>query len=842
MPFLSARARRRMLWALLGLLIVIGGVVGYGWWWLRSVLSASQPRLSGEYHLAGLEAPVVIERDAAGVPTIRAESRVDLAFALGFLHAQERFFQMDLTRRSAAGELSELVGEATVEQDREVRVHQFRQRAVRAFKLLPPDQALVLRSYTAGVNAGLADLAGWPFEYHLLGQPPALWQVEDCLLINYAMYLMLQNDIWEREAQLAELRERLPGPLFDFLTAPGDEWDAPLEGEPWPLPPLPGPEVFDLRRTAAGNAKDSATGSARGTSPAGTKLTATATPSAPAAPSQPSFTIPKSTPTAAHTSPGSNNWVVSGRHTHHGSPIVANDMHLGLSLPNTWYRACFFYPDPKNPQQQRRAVGVTLPGVPVLIVGSTGHIAWGFTNTQADWADLVVVEFDRQDPTQYQTPHGFRTLEREQEVIRVKGGLDRIVTVEKTIWGPLIDRDHAKRRRALRWVAHDPEGANLRLADLLIVDSVAQAMEVVNQAGMPHQNFVVADRAGTIGWTVTGRIPRRLGGPGWQTTSWADGQRDWKGFLEPAEYPRIINPPSGRLWTANNRTTDGRHFDLLGYGAYDRGARARQIRDRLFALDQVTEKDMLNVQLDDRALFLERWQKLFLDTLRAPDRTLTPALEQARELVANWGGRATPDSVGFRLVYQWRRRVQHAVIEPLTRTAKGGAGACLDSLASPPDGPVWRILQEKPLHLLNPSYQRWETLLFHEIQKLVEELAEQSGGLAARTWGEANTVTIAHPLTRAVSLLGPWLNAPPLQLPGAPSDLPRIQKATFGASERLVVSPGKEEQGIFHMPGGQSGHPDSPNYLSALDAWAKGEPTPLLPGPPVHRLTLHPKK
>ena len=439
MPLLSPRARRRVLWVLVIVTVVAGIAAGIGWWWVRGILSASMPRLSGEQLVAGLTAQVTIERDSQGVATLKAENRVDLAFALGFVHAQERFFQMDLARRSAAGELSELVGEATVDRDRSVRVHQFRQRATRAFKMLPPDQALLLRSYTAGVNAGLADLSGWPFEYHLLGQAPGLWQVEDSLLVTYAMYLMLQSDIWEREGQLAELRDKLPGPLFELLAARGDEWDTPLQGGPFPLPPVPGPDVIDLRKKQDADAG----GSTKPFDPKAKK------PTAPSAPSMPS-----ATPT--HSTPGSNNWVVSGKHTRHGGPIVANDMHLSLGLPNIWFRACLQYPDPKNPSQPRRAIGVTLPGVPVLIVGSTGRIAWGFTNTQADWADLIIVEFEAQEANVYRTPLGKKTLEKEQEIIRVKGDVDRILYVEKTIWGPIVDRDHARRRRALRWVCRRP--------------------------------------------------------------------------------------------------------------------------------------------------------------------------------------------------------------------------------------------------------------------------------------------------------------------------------------------------------------------------------------------------
>ncbi|HMP59748.1 MAG TPA: penicillin acylase family protein, partial [Gemmatales bacterium] len=522
--------------------------------------------------------------------------------------------------------------------------------------------------------------------------------------------------------------------------------------------------------------------------------------------------------------------------------ILANDMHLGLRVPNFWFRACFHYPDPRMPGTLRRAVGVTLPGTPVLVVGSTGKVAWGFTNTQADWSDLVVVEFDELETNDYRTPQGLKPLEKDQELIRIKDSPDRPMTIEKTIWGPVIGRDHAKRRRALRWVAHDPEGINLRLFDLLFVHTLEEALDVANHCGMPHQNFVVADDQGGIAWTVTGRIPKRQGAAGRLPVSWADGTNGWTGYVPPAEAPRVLRPASGRLWTANNRTMSGPELDMLGFGAYDRGARARQIRDRLADLDQATEKDLLDIQLDNRALFLERWRGLFLKTINSPKRTLGPDLQLARDLVTNWQGRAVPECVGFRLVYDWRRRVQGAVMGPITAACRGGTGGIVDNLASPPDGALWKILEEQPLHLLDPIYQSYDGLLFLEIKKLVEELAEERGGLMARTWGERNEVMVNHPVTLSLGMLGPWLNAPPRRLPGAPADMPRIQGRRFGASERLVVSPGKEEQGLFHMPGGQSGHPGNPNYLNGFDAWANGDATPLLPGPKVNEFTLRPRQ
>src|SRR5262245_10400028 len=234
----------RVLLGLLAAVIVIAAAAGL---WLWTSLRGSLPLLEGELPLAGLSAPVRIERDALGVPLIRGSGRLDVARATGFVHAQERFFQMDLLRRSAAGELAEIIGPAALERDRQVRVHRFRSVAARVAAAAPPDSRALAEAYAEGVNAGLAALRRPPFEYLALRARPVPWRPEDSALVLLAMFLQLHDDEGLRERTLGVMHETLPPPLFDFLAPRGTEWDAPLVGGPLDVAPLPGPQVVDLR-------------------------------------------------------------------------------------------------------------------------------------------------------------------------------------------------------------------------------------------------------------------------------------------------------------------------------------------------------------------------------------------------------------------------------------------------------------------------------------------------------------------------------------------------------------------------------------------------------------------
>jgi penicillin G amidase len=790
--------------AILVLAVLVAAGVGVGAWFHARV-HASLPVLDGEVPIAGLRTSVKVERNALGVPTIRGTSRLDVARALGFLHGQDRFFQMDLTRRRAAGELSELVGKAALGWDRTIRVHRFRSVARTVLARATPAARDLLQAYTGGVNAGLAALKDKPFEYIVLGVAPSPWLPEDAVLVLLSMFIELNDWDGHYESTLGLLQDLLPAQMFGFLAPWGTEWDAPLAGGPIATLPVPGPEVLDLRR----------------------------------APRAAALTIEPDLAEDEATTAGSNNWAVAGTRTAHGGAILADDIHLGLSVPNTWYRASLVWPDPERPGHEVRLTGVTLPGTPAVIAGSNTRVAWGFTNTYGDFSDLVVVEVDPADPNLYFAPDGRHRFERSREMIQVKGSASESFDAVSTIWGPVVDKDHTGRPRALRWTAHEPAAVNFNLLRLEDARTLEEALYVANSSGIPPQNFICASSDGRIGWTVAGLIPKRVGFDGRLPESWRDGSRRWDGWLAASEVPRIVDPPSGLLWTANARTVDGEALTGLGDGGYNLGARARQIRDDLQAQVGVDERDMLAIQLDDRAVFLARWRELLLATLAPQAVASDPRRADLKRFVEQWGGRAGVDSVGYRMVRAFRGFVIERTIEPLTEACRKADDRFRYLNLPQLEGPVWRLVTERPPHLLNPTFASWDEHLLAAADATLENFRKLGADLGARTWGERNTASIRHPLFGAIPLAGQWLNMPRDQLPGD-SNMPRFQAPSAGASERTVVSPGHEERGIFHMPCGQSGHPLSPFYRVGHQAWVRGEATPFLPGPTVHTLTLIP--
>jgi penicillin amidase len=820
------RLPRLILIALLA--IVVAGVATVVW--ARHELRGSLPRLSGQAQLHGLSGPVLVERDALGVPWVRGRSREDVARATGFLHAQERFFQMDLSRRRAAGELAALFGERALPLDREIRIHRFRAEAQRAVALLPAADRVTLDAYAAGVNAGLAQLQAAPFEYLVIGETPQPWTPEDSFLVVLSMFVTLQDTDGAYESAVATMHEVLPPAVAAFLNPPGTEWDAPILGGPLPMPPIPGPEIYDLRSRR------------RGKRPIELPPPRSTTTRHPAASHEPRDAVLAALAAGGgDEAVGSNNWAVAGRLTTDGRPLLANDMHLAIRVPNTWYRAAFEWPDASEGGGTHQVIGLTLPGVPSMVVGSNTHVAWGFTNTYADWSDIVLLEIDPADANRYRTPDGWKRVERHDEIIDVAGGDSVRHQVEWTVWGPLLDPDARGRRRAYRWVAHDAD----RLASALIpiegAHTVTEAFDRANGRGTPGQNIVAVDSAGSIGWSVFGALPRRVGLDGARPMSWADGSRGWSGWLEPHEYPRVMDPPDGRIWTANARVVDGQMLAALGDGSYEVGSRASVIRRRLTERERFGAEDMLAIQLDTSADFLTRWRDLIVRTL-----TSSPALgetrrAEAREILTRaWSGQAAADSAGYRITRLFRDEVSRQVITFVLSECYE-ADPSFDYLTvRRREGPIWALITQQPLHLLDPAYRSWDELLLASLDTvLTTMMAGRSGSLRDRVWSEHNVAGFQHPLSGSLPLAGRWLDMPVQPLPG---DLftPRMHWGVNGASQRMVVSPGNEAAAIMQTPTGQSGHPLSPFYGATHDAWVKGTPTPFLPGATAYKLTLTP--
>lgn len=754
--------------------------IGAGWFWQQ--INASIPLYDGAVVVDGLRAPVIIERDELGVVTVHAANDLDEARALGFVHAQERFFQMDLLRRSAAGELSELVGAGAFRMDAQRRPHRMRQVAERTIAGFPDETRALLIAYTEGVNEGLRQLRSPPFEYLLLREEPRPWQPEDSVLAIAAMYFDLQGNTLAYKRHQLVARQTLPPALADFLYPIRTPSDAPLLGDAVAEPVVPGPDVYDLRNLP------------------------------------PEWFGPGSVDEAPPPV-GSNNWAVAGAHTATGRGLLANDMHLGLQVPSIWFRVSLR-------RAEGHVTGVTLPGLPPVVVGSNGHVAWGFTNSYGDWVELIELEIDPEDPTRYRTPDGWRSLETVTETVAIAGEEPREIIYELTIWGPVVATLPDGTPCAMRWVAHEPQGFASAFFDLRAATDVDSAIAVAHRAGMPAQNFVVADADGRIGWTIIGQVPRRRAGDGLVSNS-ADGST-WTGWLEPGEVPAIVDPPEGRVWSANSRVVDGEALRRIGDGGYAHGIRASQIRDRLMSVSAATPADMLAIQLDDEALFYERWREALLATLDDATVAGDARLIAVRDAVRNWDGRAGVDAVGFRLVRSWRNGIVAVLRDALTVEVRRRDPLWrLTSFRA--EEWAWPLLQTEPAHLLPPSYPDWRALRLAALERVLEDAASN----------DAVAVRVQHPLSRAVPALSEWLDMPPRALPGD-SNMPRVQGVRYGASQRMAVSPGDEHNGYFHMPGGQSGHPRSPFYGAGHEDWEQGRPTPFMPGAVRHTLELLP--
>lgn len=788
--------KRILLGALLVHLVLALVGVGAGYMFLRGSL----PQLDGERPIAGLRAPVSVERDEFGATTIRGDSRLDVARATGFVHAQDRFFQMDLLRRSAAGELAALVGAQAVNIDRDMRLHGLRQVANVIVSRLPTARRRILEAYSSGVNDGLAALSVRPFEYALLKAEPQQWTPADSILVVLAMYVDLQDPNAQREAHLAAMRQALPKGLFEFLTAHDPAWDAPLDDSKVAVAALPNKDEIDLRERAP---QAIAWGE---TEPRGDDLMV-----------------------------GSNNWAIGPTVSADGRAWLADDMHLGLRMPNIWYRLRLEW---REVGRQRAVTGVSLPGTPAIVVGSNGQIAWGFTNTYGDWSDLVRLELDPENPNRYRTPDGYRPFAVRKEWIDVKGGRSIRVTIRETIWGPVKEpvTDDGE-PTAVRWTAHDPSATDLDLLALETAGDLNSAMAIANGMGVPAQNMVAVDQAGNIGWTVAGRIPRRVGYDPRLPASGADGA-GWQGWVSPRDYPRVVNPSDGRLWTANNRVIGGNGLAAIGDGGYALGARAKQIRDDLRALSDAKPTDLLAIQLDDRALFLQRWRDLMLELLTEESVKADPRRAALKAELEKWRGRAVPESVAYRLVRSFRLFLHEAVFESLTADVRKADPDFRFDLPQAEQA-LWRLATERPPHLLDSAYASWDEQLQAVVDRVIVYFWNDKAGFANATWGRYNRLDMRHPLTMALPWLGPWLNVPNEPMPGD-ANMPRVQAPSHGASQRMVVSPGQEAKSILHMPGGQSGHPLSPFYQHGHDDWVEGRPTPFLPGATAHRLVLQP--
>jgi penicillin amidase len=788
---------KRLFYLIGFVLLAILAPVGY----LTDRLATALPKMDGEIVLPFLSAPVEVDFDSLAIPSAQAHTREDAYRVLGYLHARDRLFQMDLMRRKSAGRLAEVFGNRALTVDQRQRVYGFQQVAEAIVKTLPIDQRKVLDAYVAGVNAFIETAQEPGFEFRLLRYHPERWRAEDSFLVALGMFQTLNG--YEQEERMLTVMERLlPPEVTAFLTPDTDEYARTLLGGDEanrPELPIPVTALAALKRE----------------------------------------TEPRKVSMAVQAEPislGSNNWVVGASKTQDGRAIVANDMHLPLNVPNIWYRARLRYGNGD-------LTGVTLPGVPLVVVGSNGHIAWGFTNIDADLLDLVRLEINPANPEEYLTPGGWESFERRVETIVVKDGDPVTIELKKTRWGPLSPEPLLGDRVAIHWTALEPEAVNLSLLNMDTATDLEQAIALFNRAGAPPQNVVMADEQGHIAWTYMGFFPRRRGFDGSLSVSWGDGRNDWNGYIAPDELPRLIDPPEGFIATANNRTL-GKGYPYVIAHAFSNSYRAYRITQQLKAKNPLAETDLFAMQLDTVSEFYEFYRQLALPLLSDSHVPSDPSLEDARIAIERWNGRLNPDSMGIGLLVRWRQELVKALFSPWVSRCVSADPTFMYSWREQ-ETPLRSLLRARlPETLPQSRFTDWSQFLLETLRSSVETLKNQYGvqRIQDLAWGRVNSVQVSHPFGQSFSLASRFLDMPMEGGGACNSFCLKVLHDNHGASERLVVSPNHFEDGILHMPGGQSGNPLSPHYRDQQEAWAKNQALPFWSAEVRHRLRFKPKQ
>ncbi|WP_187276364.1 penicillin acylase family protein [Parahaliea maris] len=763
-------------------------------------LRASLPALDGTVEHAALERPSSLSRDGRGTAIITAETTADAMFTLGYAHAQDRFFQMDMLRRMPAGELSALFGERALEADRAMRLHRMRAVAQQALAQLPATGRQLLEAYTAGVNAGLGSLGSRPFEYWLVGQRPQPWMAEDSFLVSLAMMVDMTGKIVNRE-YARELLLRLGGEeLLQFVQPRGSLWDSAIDGSRYPLPTVASPATLDLSQSALQVA-----GLAAGPTPMN----------------------------------GSNSWAVSGSLTSHGGALLSNDPHLGLNVPIIWYRTHLQYESSAG--EALMLTGVSVPGLPSVAIGSNGRVAWSMTNTAGDWADYIAVELDGDN---YLTPDGAEPLQTRTETIEVAGSDPVAMEIRSTRWGPLTTLDSGE-TVVYRWLTQYPEAINLM--PMLGLDTAATATEaatIARQTGVTPFNYLAADSQGNLEWTVLGQIPERSGLETDRIIPWQEADASWQGWLAPQAYPRVNASSNPYIWTANNRVVGGDGQRKIGSSGYDLGTRAWLIEQDLKARQQFDEQAMLDMLQNDRAVVVQGWRDHLVELLESLP-SLSEDEQQALVYLRDWRARAAEEDVGYSIARLYQKAFT-AHFNGLLNAAMREKGLLPEAekdlwlLNGHSEVAMIMLRDERPAHWLPAGQDSWAQLQRQLLVEVLEELQQDHGELADARWGEVNALHMKHPLAAALpAFLGERLNMP-RSVQSGDVNVPLAQKNNHGQSMRFIVAPSREADGILALPGGQSGHPLSPFYRANHDDYVNNRRTPLLPGEPVHRLQLAP--
>ena len=806
---------RFFLWLVLVVLAILAGAVAYGW----HVAHAALPQLDGRMSVSGLAAPVTVTRDNHGVPTIEAASLEDLFFAQGYVTAQDRMWQMDVMRRFGSGELSEILGEDTLKLDREQRILGLRAAAKKGLETASPRDRSFLEAYARGVNAYIAMHGGrLPIEFRILHYAPKPWMAEDSLVIANQMVKDLNYhyfyDALSREKILAKLGPELTADLY--------------VNRSWHDRP---PTVMreDLQQPDS-NSGDSDDDDDDDDGP-DNSVTRRGSPAI----------TPDVSPGEGLPVNGSNDWVVSGAHTVTGKPLLSNDMHLGHQMPNLWYEAHLR-------SGALDVVGVTLPGMPFVIVGHNQRIAWGFTNVGPTVTDVYIENFNAQGT--YQTPSGWVQPEHRAEVIHIKGQADVNVDVKITRHGPVITElvPGETRQLALHWTLYDV--LHIPLFDIDSAQNWEQFRQAFSQFDAPGQNVVYADVDGNIGYQTTGKVPVRAAGDGSLPVNGADNAHEWTSYIPFDKLPSIYNPPSGIIGTANGRITPDKYPNSISM-EWEAPWRTERIYHVLESGRQFSPADMLALQTDihsESDLFAaERF-------VYAVDHAAKPSAraKQAADLMRSWDGRMQASSAAPTIAENSIRELRRLLLEPKLGSAPADAAKEEEMLSwqtySWEMRSVWleNILLHRPKRWLPEKYPNYDELLTAAVDTAVNGPGAPKD-LAAWNWGTFNAVEIQHPILGKIPLIRRW-SGPGVQEQSGSGYTVKAVTQHHGPSERFTANLADLDQSTLNTVTGQGGNFLSPYYMDQWKAWYEGT-TFLLPfsakavdAARAHRLVLEPGK
>ncbi|HWR37117.1 MAG TPA: penicillin acylase family protein [Clostridia bacterium] len=777
--------------------------------WLRNAASSSLPQLDGTIQLAGLSAPVHVTRDAQGVPHISAASAEDLFFAQGYVTAQDRLWEMDSTRRFAAGELSEVLGSGFLVQDKHQRILGLRQVAERAADNLSLRDRTFFDAYARGVNAYMEQHTNsLPLEFRLMRYSPRPWTPTDSFLVGAMMAEMLNHGFYEQKLTREKIAARLDPELVADLYVNSSYRD---------IVPVENSTEIQVEEASPTKRDDDAPNAPpirhrrRKTRASLEQLSLT------------HFSDPLR--------PGSNDWVVSGTRTATGKPLLSNDMHLGHRLPNVWYEAHL-------QAGEIDVAGVTLPGLPFVIVGHNQRVAWGFTNVGPDVEDVFVENLNERG--EYQTPDGWKPADRRQEIIRVKNGRDVTLEVEVTRHGPIITPliPGEKRKLALKWIIYDPAALTFPFYEVNTASNWQEFRAAVARFGGPGQNVVYADVDGHIGYQATGLVPTRAAGDGSVPVNGADNAHEWTGYIPFEQMPTAFDPASGIIATANGRITpDGYPYSIsTQWGSPYRTERIYRV---LRADHKFTTADMLTLQTDvysefDRFL-AERFAYAVDHSPKASDRA-----KRAAEILRKWDARVSKDSAAAAITTAARRHMARLMLE-----AKLGKDAALYSWFM---SSVWlenALLFQQP-RWLPQQYSSYNELLTAALEAAV---ADKSAPRNLDKWnyGKQNPVEISHPIFSRIPFLRSW-SGPGVQPQSGNGNTIKQVGRKFGPSQRMTVDFADFDNSTLNLVNGQSGHPLSTHYNDQWSAWYNGTTFPLAFTPAAvqkarqHELVLEPAK